>query len=153
MSGHSRGTRVWHALGVAGTIIDAVGNAVPAFVLTCLAVVFGYLVTLVLAAMGGMALAVAAASVVAIVLLTITNGGGIPRAAVRRGGPGLLNLAAGLLPGTAGPRYREEWLGELYDLRADGAPWRSRAHYVLGVLCAAPRLAISMRLHPTRAVD
>ncbi|WFE56657.1 hypothetical protein [Micromonospora sp. WMMD712] len=64
----------------------------------------------------------------------------------------LLRGAAGLLPGSAVSRYCEEWTGELYDLRAEGAPWWRRAGYVLGILlCSVPRLAVALRLGGERS--
>ncbi|MEU5549029.1 hypothetical protein ABZ738_04600 [Micromonospora sp. NPDC047793] len=65
-----------------------------------------------------------------------------------------MRWATGLLPGEAADRYREEWLGELYDLRAEGASWWRRVGYVLGiVVCSVPRLAVSLRLRRYWAVD
>ncbi|MGY3520959.1 hypothetical protein ACVMYR_32165 [Micromonospora sp. PTRAS2] len=64
----------------------------------------------------------------------------------------LLRGAAGLLPGSAVSRYGEEWMGELYDLRAEGAPWWSRVGYVLGILLwSVPRLAVALRLGGERS--
>ena len=66
----------------------------------------------------------------------------------------VVNAAARLLPGGAGPRYAEEWLGELHDMRAEGDSRRLRVRYVLGVLfLAAPHLALTLRLSRVRAVD
>ncbi|MEV4773122.1 hypothetical protein [Micromonospora humida] len=67
------------------------------------------------------------------------------------GGMVLLRGAAGLLPGWAACRYREEWAGELYDLRAEGAPWWTRVGYLLGVLLCALRLAVGLRLGGERS--
>ncbi|MFI2577463.1 hypothetical protein ACH5AJ_35320 [Streptomyces rochei] len=68
------------------------------------------------------------------------------------GGAMLMRGAAGLLPGWAACRYREEWAGELYDLRAEGAPWWRRAGYILGILLfSAPRLAVGLRLGGERS--
>lgn len=68
------------------------------------------------------------------------------------GGAVLLRGAAGLLPGWAACRYREEWAGELYDLRAEGAPWWTRTGYLLGILLlSAPRLAVGLRLGGERS--
>lgn len=39
----------------------------------------------------------------------------------------LLHLAGLLLPAPSRQRWMEEWRGELYDLRAEGARWWSRA--------------------------
>ena len=66
---------------------------------------------------------------------------------------GALRGAAGLLPGRSRSRYLEEWRGELYDLRADGAWWWQRAGYIIGVLYAASALAITLRRSRARAVD
>ncbi|SCF15104.1 hypothetical protein GA0070558_13432 [Micromonospora haikouensis] len=64
----------------------------------------------------------------------------------------LLRGAAGLLPGSAVSRYREEWTGELYDLGSEGAPWWSRVGYILGILLfSAPRLAVGLRLRGERS--
>ena len=146
-------SRLLRVMAVAGAIIDAVGNAVGTYVIVLLIIMLGYLIVSLLALAGSLVIAVFAA-VVLIVFFKGAVGGAPSRAAVRRGGTGLLNVAAGLLPGTAGIRYREEWLGELYDLRAEDASWRSQTGYVFGVLLyVAPRLAITMRLRPTRAVD
>ncbi|WP_194822397.1 hypothetical protein [Micromonospora sp. S-DT3-3-22] len=68
------------------------------------------------------------------------------------GGAVLLRGAAGLLPGWAACRYREEWAGELYDLRAEGASWWRRAGYILGILlCGVPKLAVGLRLGGERS--
>ena len=150
MSHRSRWSRLPRVLAVAGAIVDAIGNAVGAYVVVCGVVVLGYLFLILFALAGGTVVAVLTAAV----LLKSLPGGTARRSAGRCGRSGLLTVAAGLLPGPAGIRYREEWLGELYDLGAEGAPWRSQARYVLGVLLyAAPRLAVTMRLHPARAVD
>lgn len=68
------------------------------------------------------------------------------------GGAVLLHGAAGLLPGWALCRYREEWAGELYDLRAEGASWWRRTGYLLGILLfSTPRLAVGLRLGGERS--
>ncbi|MFJ8691075.1 hypothetical protein [Micromonospora wenchangensis] len=85
--------------------------------------------------------------------LVILKGGGERNAGLRpeSGGAVLLRGAAGLLPGWAACRYREEWAGELYDLRAEGAPWWTRVGYLLGVLLCALRLAVGLRLGGERS--
>ncbi|MDT5039196.1 MAG: hypothetical protein QOE51_181 [Actinoplanes sp.] len=66
----------------------------------------------------------------------------------------LLRVIATLLPGPARHRYLEEWRGELYDLDAEGTPWWRQAGHVVGVvLCAAPVMAVTLRLRRTRVVD
>lgn len=67
----------------------------------------------------------------------------------------LLFRAAGLLlPGPAATRYAEEWAGELYDLRAEGASRWRRFRYVTEVLHrTAPALAVTLRLNARQAVD
>jgi hypothetical protein len=70
-----------------------------------------------------------------------------------RASAALLSGAARLLPDAVRSRYQEEWRGELYDLRADSGRW-DRISYVTGVLLyAAPALAVTLRLSPTRAVE
>ncbi|HYN96662.1 MAG TPA: hypothetical protein VES42_22705 [Pilimelia sp.] len=59
-----------------------------------------------------------------------------------------------LLPVPDRQRWLEEWRGELYDLRADGARWWRRAAYVADiVLRGAPRQAITLRRQGHRAVE
>jgi len=66
----------------------------------------------------------------------------------------LLSLVAALLPVTSRMRYLEEWLGELYDLRAEGAPWWRCVGYIAGIVAgAAPSLAVVLRRSGRRAVD
>ncbi|MEU7617255.1 hypothetical protein AB0B27_14345 [Micromonospora rifamycinica] len=88
------------------------------------------------------------------VIVAVLDGAGERNAGPRPGSGGavLLRGAAGLLPGWAASRYREEWVGELYDLRAEGAPWWRRAGYLLGILlCSVPRLAVGLRLGGERS--
>lgn len=62
--------------------------------------------------------------------------------------------SARLLPAGVAARYAEEWAGELYDLRAEGASWWRRARHVTGILlCAVPLLAVQLRPRPRRVVD
>lgn len=58
-----------------------------------------------------------------------------------------INGAAGLLlPKQAAARYREEWHGELYDLRMSGASWWSRASFIVAILGrTVPTLAVVLR--------
>jgi hypothetical protein len=71
-----------------------------------------------------------------------------------RAANGLLRAGAALLPDGAGNRYAEEWCGEFFDLRADGARWWNLLAYVLGILLrAVPVLAVILRVGRARVVD
>ncbi|MGX6606090.1 hypothetical protein ACWKSP_28770 [Micromonosporaceae bacterium Da 78-11] len=71
-----------------------------------------------------------------------------------RVGASMVRGAAGALPRERRARYVEEWRGELYDLRAEGARWWQRAGYLATILLyVAPVLAVTLRLSRTKAVD
>ncbi|MBO4161373.1 hypothetical protein [Micromonospora antibiotica] len=128
------------AVAVAAFVAVAVVAAVTAFADVAAVTAFA---AVTVAAVGGLAAFVAVLNVA-----DELNAGARPGS----GGTVLLRGAAGLLPGWAVCRYREEWAGELYDLRAEGAPWWRRAGYILGILLfSAPRLAVGLRLGGERS--
>lgn len=127
---------------VGAPVTASVGDPVSATVLAVVATVLAVAATV---------LAVASAVVAAADAGVIVGGENRRFVSV---GSGTLGCAARLLPGRTGPRYLEEWRGELYDRRADGERWWRRAGYVAGiVLYAVPILAVTLRLNRVRAVD
>ncbi|HYN96661.1 MAG TPA: hypothetical protein VES42_22700, partial [Pilimelia sp.] len=106
------------------------------------------------AVLGVTAVVVAGVPVGGVAADVTRRGGASGRSTTGSVGSGLLGRAAGVLYGDVGTRYAEEWRGELYDLRAEGARWWQRAGYVIGVLLwAAPVVAVTSRLSRARAVD
>jgi hypothetical protein len=94
-------------------------------------------------------------TVIVTVIVTIAASLAVRNGWLRRPSrPGMVRGAARALPSAARARYAEEWAGELYDLRAEGARWWQHASHVVGVLLyAAPVLAVTLRLSRVRAVD
>ena len=66
---------------------------------------------------------------------------------------GVLRAAAAALPHAMRDRYVEEWRGELYDLRAEGARWWRRVAHLLGLVRGCARLAVIARRDQQKAVD
>jgi hypothetical protein len=67
---------------------------------------------------------------------------------------GLLQVIAMVLPVDSRDRYFEEWHGEFYDLRAEGASWWRCVGYVAGIMFGAvPALTVTLRRGDRRAVD
>lgn len=67
---------------------------------------------------------------------------------------GLIHLMSALLPSNLRGRYIEEWRGELYDMRMEGAPWRNCVIQVVVIaLQAVPRLAVTLRQAVRKTVD
>jgi hypothetical protein len=123
-------------------VLDAIGDAIPVFVVLASGFLLLYGLLVVLLSSG-----ILTGAVVVVALAFALRR---PAAA----GSGLLRAGAALLPDGAGARYAEEWCGEFYDLRSDGARWWMRLAYVAGVLGrAVPVLAVTLRLSRARAVD
>jgi hypothetical protein len=150
------------SVGIAG------GTAVGIGAITGIAVLTGDfgIATIATVAIAGLAGMAAIAGLVSITLVVISGSVGEDPAAVldrvaqrlgtagRSTASGLLRGAARPLPGAAQARYLEEWRGELYDLRGEGARWWRRAGYVAQVLLfTAPVLAVTLRLSARKAVD
>jgi hypothetical protein len=103
---------------------------------------------------GGAVLIVAASVAVVGTVALKSRRSGRGRAPASRVGQGLIHAATALLPGEVGARYGEEWSGELIALQDEGAGRSALARYVTGILLkAVPVLAISLRLHRSRAVE